>query len=475
MNRSPFDALSVWGFLVAALAVGASLEGCTGNTCEDTATCPGDGSSAAVDGPWLDGANADAPLEVAVDAVADVAIDATADATVDATVDVTVESSADSASEAGEDADGDSTLATDDGANPDGDADATLDSASGDADARSEAESDVVTDAKDASTADACSQIPEDCTNGVDDNCNGKIDCADPECMSAGFVCAATYAGWFGPVILYDQDGGASAPTPPQCPDAGTDYATQVFDGHRSTHAPPAVCPCACGAPADAGCPGPTIEPFSDPDCGTSLGSASTIVGCYQPNYSGANSVWISAPTGQTASCTPSWTKNIQPSNWTDSQRACQPARTLHEGASGGCSTGQVCVDPLPATLFTAGLCVYQQGDQSCSGMPMYPKRHPTYDGGADTRDCDGSACGCTPAPVSCALSSITTDVSANSCTYVVPVGVTSPAGQCLPDVPRYMTATATPTIPSSCVVQDAGVATGGVTPTGELTFCCMH
>jgi hypothetical protein len=118
---------------------------------------------------------------------------------------------------------------------------------------------------------------------------------------------------------------------------------------------------------------------------------------------------------------------------------------------------------------------VYQQGDQSCSGMPMYPKRHPTYDGGADTRDCDGSACGCTPAPVSCALSSITTDVSANSCTYVVPVGVTSPAGQCLPDVPRYMTATATPTIPSSCVVQDAGVATGGVTPTGELTFCCMH
>jgi hypothetical protein len=414
---------------------------------------------------------------------------AQADAAQDAAFDVTVESSADAPSEASGDGTGeeDGTLMGDDGTpndSPD-DADATLDGATGDsaagdgsrydADAASESAADAVSDARDAGQGDACSLIPEDCTNGIDDNCNGKIDCADPECITAGFVCAATYSGWFGPAILYDQDGGAFPPTPPVCPDAGTDYGLDVFDGHRSVQASPAICPCTCGAPADAGCPGPSIEPFSDPDCGTSSGSPSTIVGCYLPGYSNTDSVWISAPTAPAARCNPAWTTSAPPWTWTDSQRACKPSRELHEGASGGCSSGQVCVDPPPTTLFTAGLCVYQQGDLSCSNTPMYPKKHPTFDAGTDSRNCDGSGCECMPAPVSCALSSIATDVSANDCTYVYQVAVTSPAGQCVPGNPRYVTATATPTIPSSCVVLDAGVATGGVTPAGELTFCCTR
>src|SRR5262245_6655050 len=49
----------------------------------------------------------------------------------------------------------------------------------------------------DAATGD------EDCTNGVDDNGDGLIDCADPRC-SPGFACVSIIpTGWQGYVALY--------------------------------------------------------------------------------------------------------------------------------------------------------------------------------------------------------------------------------------------------------------------------------
>ena len=53
---------------------------------------------------------------------------------------------------------------------------------------------DVVT--IEASPVDGCKATgPEKCTNGVDDDCNGLTDCADPACQTQGYACAAPAPG----------------------------------------------------------------------------------------------------------------------------------------------------------------------------------------------------------------------------------------------------------------------------------------
>jgi hypothetical protein len=374
------------------------------------------------------------------------------------------------------DAPADSTVPPTDGPNDAslGDADATIPHDAGDSAADSGAEGDAAGDVREAAVDGGCSQTPEDCTNGIDDNCDGKIDCADPECVAAGYECATTYGGWSGPIILYDGDGGSSAPSPASCPTANPDYGTDVFDGHRTPNALAAVCTCGCGTPADAGCPGASIELFSDPDCGTSMGPPSIIVGCTQPlNYANADSVLITAPSAQSAPCDASAAKSVPSWNWMDTQRACKPTRILHQGISGGCASGQYCVDPPPTSVFTGGLCIYQTGNQSCSTTPRYPYKHVSYDGGADTRDCDGSACACQPGSVSCTVDGASLDPSADDCSS----GYSVPTDQCIVGGVRYVSAIVTASPPTSCaaVDEDAATPVGQVTPTGEVTFCCTQ
>src|SRR5580658_7572719 len=70
--------------------------------------------------------------------------------------------------------------------------------AAADADATNDAPSDspLVSD----HAADSCS-MGEDCANGMDDDCNGLADCADPACQSAGYACETPApTGWSGPV-----------------------------------------------------------------------------------------------------------------------------------------------------------------------------------------------------------------------------------------------------------------------------------
>jgi hypothetical protein len=57
----------------------------------------------------------------------------------------------------------------------------------------------------DATTADG-----ENCFDGIDNNGNGLIDCADPSCAGIAMCAAAVPAGWMGHAALYD---GATMPT----------------------------------------------------------------------------------------------------------------------------------------------------------------------------------------------------------------------------------------------------------------------
>jgi hypothetical protein len=101
-------------------------------------------------------------------------------------------------------------------------------------------------DAADGSAAesgDAC-KTTENCTNGIDDNCNGLVDCADPQCTSAGFACtpANIPKGWT--LVAF------SAKTRPVCPAMyGAEQA--VVSGVSGAAA---SCGCTCsGSPAVCG------------------------------------------------------------------------------------------------------------------------------------------------------------------------------------------------------------------------------
>jgi hypothetical protein len=482
MKRRDLNGIWGWAGLATAMAVGASIGGCTAATCEDTATCATDGATLGTDGVGLEDVGDVVPGEASADAAHEAGGDATlvdsGDATLVDSGDATFVDSGDVAV----DATGDSTLDAVDAGSNDADADGTIDQDSGDASPDSRPMTDAPSDAPDSPSGDGCRSIPENCTNGVDDNCDGKIDCADPECVTAGFVCVTSYSGWLGPVILADEPGTTPGAGSLTCPavdpnnPVSPDYGTLVRDGVGSPNIPGASCACNCGAPSDAGCPGPTIELFSDPDCGTSIAPPTTITGCSLPPSEGsAVSVRITAPDAQTAACAQGVAKSVPAWNWTTSQRACQPV-SPHAGVSGGCSTGQYCVGPPPTSLFTAGLCIYQTGDQSCSKTPKYPNKHASYDGGVDTRDCDGSTCSCSPGQVSCTVKSVTFDPSNDGCETGYTKAIVGQS-ECLYTGIRYVSASVTASPPTSCTVVDAGAAasTGTVTPTGEWTFCCTQ
>jgi len=113
-----------------------------------------------------------------------------------------------------------------------------------------------------------CNGGAEDCANGKDDNCNGLVDCADPVCQNAGYVCAAPPQGWSGPVALESVSGG----TLPSC---GGSYATSVQQGHDGASGSPATCGCSCSGPTNVQCNGVDVSYYTDNGCGALYGSAS--------------------------------------------------------------------------------------------------------------------------------------------------------------------------------------------------------
>src|SRR5262245_1099528 len=50
----------------------------------------------------------------------------------------------------------------------------------------------------------------EDCLNGLDDDGDTLVDCADDDCADAGYQCIAVPEGWTGPVLVRAQQPGES-------------------------------------------------------------------------------------------------------------------------------------------------------------------------------------------------------------------------------------------------------------------------
>ncbi len=209
---------------------------------------------------------------------------------------------------------------------------------------------------------------PEICDDGIDNDCNGDVDCQDAACTPT-FSCQDAPAGWTAV--------GFAAEARPGCPTGTAPTDLQAVSGDGS-----ASCTCTCGA-AGASCGGNlTLTLTTENTCAVSPTIASVPVNgnCTQLPSN------VNLPTGAfgrtaPASCAP--IAAVKGGALT-SGRLCQAARF-----GGGCGPGQLCA-PKPTT---AGLdaCVAKIGSQACPAG--FGRRSTAGLTGTDARTCTGCAC----------------------------------------------------------------------------------
>ena len=311
---------------------------------------------------------------------------------------------------------------------------------------------------------DACDAAAvENCTNNFDDNCDGKIDCADPTCSQQGFRCIpAAPNGWTGPAAYYS--GAAAAPA---CPSA---YPTDAIDGNSDPSQTPATCTCNCGAPQGVSCSPVTLTYFVDNVC-SQLCSTDSLPGnvCVPASCLKALSATASPPQPQGGSCAPSAGTNVPPVQWSDAERACTGP------VGGGCAAGQVCAAPV-GNPFGATQCVAMAGQQSCPAQ--YPNGAPTTYGGAnDSRGCSQCTCG-SPGGLTCSQPTVTlwTDAQCTQLQYTsfAADGACQASGGGDMGGPLGAASTVSSLQGSGSCTQGGGTPQGTVTPTMPTTVCCL-
>jgi hypothetical protein len=303
----------------------------------------------------------------------------------------------------------------------------------------------------------------EDCLDGIDDDSNGAIDCADTACQ-LDFACVdAPVSGWTG--ALWVQKIAYPAASPPSlCPD-GKPPAV-YFTGPSAPECN--ACDCklngaACTAPEmtckvlnttciatnnfvkyhsdDTACKD-AFSPFGSSACWLTSGAALLTPGACAVSGGGL--------------------KRAEP--WAEEVRVCA-------AAGGGCASGKVCAPRVPAG-FEPSVCMRKEGAALCpAGWTDLDLA--VYEGGKDNRACSG--CGCDVSKVHCIGGKYTLHAG-NGCSAANTIEVDSNACKPLnailtpPDAPYSVRPEfATPT-GLECI---NGVPSGSVETSGAHRICC--
>lgn len=322
----------------------------------------------------------------------------------------------------------------------------------------------------------------ENCTNGVDDNSDMLVDCADPDCTAYGCV-PPPPAGWSGPVMLYDGaiTGAPSCPAP----------FTGAYDGNGAFMAGTHSCaPCACGGASGITCSAPTVTLYQGdtamvrPDSGVSSGcdgcatmqaSRSATCTAYAPSPAcmiaelgsiGAD-VGVSTPSG--GSCSPSGgSPTISSPTWGSLGRACAPP----SGAS-GCGT-QRCV-PNASSPWLRGYCVFQAGTPAACPAG-FTVRHTFYEGFSDTRGCGACTCSMPATGATCSgdVAFYDNSTGAGGCSsFLTSMGSAAPCRSLGRPSVEFMFTGERSASGGTCMA-GGGARTGTASPTTATTFCCI-
>lgn len=231
----------------------------------------------------------------------------------------------------------------------------------------------------------------EVCGNGVDDDCNGLADCADPAC--GAYACSPGVpagAGWTVVAALFAQ--GTNMPA--ACP-AGYGTGTVLGEGPTSSAA---TCSCACGGNPCLSAQASNVQwRTGSSNCNDGTNSILLDGACHAFNANASGGAILGgsfAPPGLGAAsraCTDMVTKPGV--TFAATVRLCAaPGPSADGGAGGGggggCTGGGSC-EPRPAEGM---LCIRHDGNVACPAGLSY---HVVGAPGAltDNRSC--GACGC--------------------------------------------------------------------------------
>jgi len=292
-----------------------------------------------------------------------------------------------------------------------------------------------------------CQAQPESCFNGIDDDCDNNIDCADPDCTA---VASCEPAGSF----VFGTQSSAAA----NCPARFTAAATILASGLTSG---PSCTGCGC-TPTTTTCGQVRVLLYGNQaDCDASQNPSDlidiTTLATTCTNVATAPWNGFSATSSAQQSCTVNGSPTPPAPSWATTTTFCQANAT----SAGGCGAGLACV-PKPAgqaCLVTDGAGV---------ACPAGFSGQTLYTGISDNRTC--TTCNCTATGGTCA--SINIDVSQGcdgSAAASVDGAVRCGFGTGVANF-SYMFNGA-PTPPSSCSI--TSTVQGTVLPASPKTMCC--
>jgi hypothetical protein len=299
----------------------------------------------------------------------------------------------------------------------------------------------------------------EDCYNNIDDDCNGRVDCADPACATPAQCVALD--GTLGAL-------GTQLALATACP-AEANTARSLMNGLSGT----ACTGCSCGAGATISCQADIYEYDTTASCmdttqtGTYVHTLDVTEGCFTPAWQSLTGFILGVGTPLFKSlaggaCLAAGVPRAGDPTWATTSKFCSVP-----SVGGGCGAGSVC---LPRPVVASGACLLMDGARTC---PASTRASSWYSGFSDARVCGACTCG---APTGGDCGSMIIGVGTDhSCGDPPPNGYLRNASRsCYTGIGVYSPGLQFVGTPISPTCQPSSTESGALTPTGPETVCCL-
>jgi len=285
----------------------------------------------------------------------------------------------------------------------------------------------------------------EECLNGLDDDCNGDIDCADAACA--------------GPVECVPASENATPSTllglGVECPDGYSPVTLQ-----RGLSASADCTGCTCVSPQTYCTSG--IYAHGSNQCPSSQYTGllyNVYSNSCQPLPADRNLYMFNVVSF--TECTAQGTPTLPPATWGETQVLC-----VADTVGGGCPSGQQC-----APVHSTPSCAITDGATTCSGALPNDTGGQWYTGVTDNRTCSACDCPFNYGSGTCPNAYITGYQGSNCTGATEQIGNGTQASACnLAFAPASGRVTG---VPSGGSCQPRAFATGEATETGPRTVCC--